>query len=580
MKTVRNWKMYVIRCMLVLAAVFAVGLADAGHLPWGTLLSSAQEEDGWHGDEDSGFYYVRDGERLTGMQKIDGAVYYFNNSGYRQSGAIRIKDKLYYFVPLSGRLAVGQSGLRYADSSKTTLYYFYSSKNGTIAYSKWITYKDKKYHVGSDGRLEFGTILVKNRLYHIAGINVGLLRNYARSVYDGKYYYAGSNGVLKTGLRKINGKSYYFDPKDGARIDKEEVMIGQYYYYFGKSGAAARDGWIKRNGKYYYYDKDGHKVFGAVQYDGKTYWCDKNDNGARAVSKWINTGKNIYFFNKKGTINTGFFFVKGKRYYTDNYGRRFRTGWWTYAGRKYYLTKTSYVKTGWFKDGSKTYYFDSSSAAKTGGYYGAAVTGWKNIGSDRYYFRADGTLYKGGWVYDESTGQMCYLGDSTGKVMQRKYASGSYSIKVNRALNTVTVYQGDVPVKAMLCSTGRSIGMTPSGSFQLLDKLRWHTLIGPVYGQYCSHITSSILFHSVPYTTYGNNHTLEYWEYNKLGTAASAGCIRLCTRDAKWLYENCPIGTSVTVYDDYNSAGPLGKPSTSSIGIPCYTNYDPTDENA
>ena len=38
----------------------------------------------------------------------------------------------------------------------------------------------------------------------------------------------------------------------------------------------------------------------------------------------------------------------------------------------------------------------------------------------------------------------------------------------------------------------------------------------------------------------------------------------------KWIYDNCPIGTPVVIYDDAENPGPMGKPGT------IYT--DPADE--
>ena len=63
---------------------------------------------------------------------------------------------------------------------------------------------------------------------------------------------------------------------------------------------------------------------------------------------------------------------------------------------------------------------------------------------------------------------------------------------------------------------------------------------------------------------------IEYDEFNKLGTPASLGCIRLMVCDVKWIYDNCDIGTRVIIYDDAEDPGPMGKPGT------IYT--DPADE--
>ena len=156
-----------------------------------------------------------------------------------------------------------------------------------------------------------------------------------------------------------------------------------------------------------------------------------------------------------------------------------------------------------------------------------------------------------------------------------------YYIKVNYTQNVVTIYGKDSegnytkPVKAMVCSTGTA---TPkSGTYSITNKYTWRALYGGVYGQYSCRIVGSILFHSVPYTKNGDKSSLEYWEYDKLGTTASAGCIRLTVEDAKWIYDNCASGTKVEFYSDSNP-GPLGKPTAQKISsYEEVRGWDPTD---
>lgn len=135
-----------------------------------------------------------------------------------------------------------------------------------------------------------------------------------------------------------------------------------------------------------------------------------------------------------------------------------------------------------------------------------------------------------------------------------------YYIKVNNEANVVTVFTKDnegqytVPVKAMICSTGTA---TPtSGTYGIKLKWEWLGLFGNVYGHYSTQIVGNILFHSVPYLEKGNPASLEYWEYDKLGTSCSAGCIRLTVADAKWIYDNVEKGTLVEFYSS-QEPGPL-----------------------
>lgn len=161
--------------------------------------------------------------------------------------------------------------------------------------------------------------------------------------------------------------------------------------------------------------------------------------------------------------------------------------------------------------------------------------------------------------------------------------SSPYYIKVNYQANTVTIYtkneKGEYtnPFKAMVCSTGT---YTPtSGQYKIQYRWKWLRLVGNVYGQYSTQIVGDILFHSVPYLQKSED-TLEYWEFDKLGQTASAGCIRLQVCDAKWIYDNIPKGTIVEFYADTNP-GPLGKPSAPKItSNEACRNWDPTDPHS
>ena len=178
----------------------------------------------------------------------------------------------------------------------------------------------------------------------------------------------------------------------------------------------------------------------------------------------------------------------------------------------------------------------------------------------KYYYDADGNVIK-----------------DVEKLLPKKR---KYMIKVNTERCVMTIYAKDgrrgyrIPVKSYLCSPGRG---TKSGTFSVGDKYRYRSLFYNSYSQWTAVIHGNILFHTTPYKSYGNNNTLDVAEYNKLGTAASHGCIRLQCVAVKWIYDNCPRGTKVVIYKS-KKAGPFGKPKLEKV--PKWHKWDPTDPTA
>lgn len=158
-----------------------------------------------------------------------------------------------------------------------------------------------------------------------------------------------------------------------------------------------------------------------------------------------------------------------------------------------------------------------------------------------------------------------------------------YSIKVNKETCTVTVYikeeNGDLtPYKAMVCSIGRTGHDTPEGKgYKTTDYYDWRLMVDNTYGRYAVRFNGSIMFHSVPYYKAKKN-SLEWQDYNKLGSPASLGCIRLAVADAKWIFDNCKRGTEVEVYSGPASTDPLGTPEPIRLDTKSeFRDWDPTD---
>lgn len=208
---------------------------------------------------------------------------------------------------------------------------------------------------------------------------------------------------------------------------------------------------------------------------------------------------------------------------------------------------------------------------------GTAFTGWTDVEGNRYYINDSYAVL--GWQYLD--GYKLYFAED-GKLVQNLEsiigAQSEYLLKLNKQMNCLTVYAKDgnngfiIPVKSMLCSTGAD---TPIGTSKTNEKYRWHLMNGGVYTQYATRIIpgTGYMVHSVIYEK-PNNKTLRTDTYNYLGIARSAGCVRLTSADSKWIYDNCKLGTTVTIYNS-PIPGPYYRPTV--VQIPSNQKWDPTD---
>ena len=170
---------------------------------------------------------------------------------------------------------------------------------------------------------------------------------------------------------------------------------------------------------------------------------------------------------------------------------------------------------------------------------------------------------------------------TTSTISRLTKANKKYHIVIYREDCVTVIYSLDAAgnydkaVKVFICSPGADEN-TELGTFKITEKYRWHELLGPSWGQYCCRFNGHILFHSVPYEE-EDNSTLKYWLYNKLGTKDSMGCVRLTTANAKWIYDNCEIGTIVSVVAD-PLPNELKKPKAQQISYSDKNRgWDPTD---
>ena len=230
------------------------------------------------------------------------------------------------------------------------------------------------------------------------------------------------------------------------------------------------------------------------------------------------------------------------------------------------------IRDGWIQEGEETYYYEN----------GQRKSGWLTYEGQKYYLNpAKNGAKEIGWEYVD--GYKLYFNNDGQFVQDVDYLIGpqdSYFIKVYKWANYVIVFAKDgdngytIPVKAMICSCGNN---TPEGDYWTPNNFRWLTMVGGSKAQWCTQIIGSYLFHSVPYRIADNSTLYTDLMYNFLGTTQSLGCIRLKAGDAKWIYDNCSIGTHVNI-DPYTNSGPFDKPAFEPL--PSWHTWDPTDPTA
>ena len=173
------------------------------------------------------------------------------------------------------------------------------------------------------------------------------------------------------------------------------------------------------------------------------------------------------------------------------------------------------------------------------------------------------------------------------KIVKADIDSNQYYIKLNKTENVVMIYSLDTSnryntlVKTFVISAGNN---TPLGIFKIKERHAYISFAAGTYGRYGVRIDGPYWFHSVPYNTLPKNghwDNISYKEYNKLGSLASAGCIRLAVKDAKWIYENIPKGTLIEIYESDTLPEGVTKPKAIKIDTNSENKgWDPTDPDS
>lgn len=145
----------------------------------------------------------------------------------------------------------------------------------------------------------------------------------------------------------------------------------------------------------------------------------------------------------------------------------------------------------------------------------------------------------------ETEGQRARWTNPTGGTQPDLSQYANISVDVNIADQKAYVKSDGQTIYTMITSTGMD-DSTPHGTYTVGARgTHFFNASEGMGADYWVRFYGPYLFHSVPT---GQNFG-EYLEDEgaKLGQPASHGCVRLSVADAKWLYEQLPDGTPVTI---------------------------------
>ena len=148
-----------------------------------------------------------------------------------------------------------------------------------------------------------------------------------------------------------------------------------------------------------------------------------------------------------------------------------------------------------------------------------------------------------------------------------------------------------IALRTMICSSGRQKHETPTGTFKLYDSYQYK-LLGTgdshCYGLWACRFKTHYLFHSVPISfdagrDIEKGHRMcDMHKFEKLGTVASDGCVRVTVADAKWIYDLYDQGKTKVSVRILKDKGPIPEKPPKVIWQEPYTDkngygWDPTD---
>ena len=358
-----------------------------------TLVNVVKE--GWV-NEDGGFAYYVEGEKLTGVQQIDGFYYDFGENGvnvgqtkltglffdeeaqvYRYSyigeladGWQSIGGEWYYFknyAAVSGPTKVGQLNYEFEENGKLISGVWVNTLNGYRYYygpayysNSWREIDGNWYYFRNGCRVtgikfvprQENKAISEWRLFDENGVDCGLAPD-GMYILDGVEYYLVS-GQKSYGLRKV-GEDYYLFKNDGIVKNKRTYAWVSHCdlpvadYDFGADGKLL-NGIVEKVDGMYFYENGNLATCGLVEYGGTyyyVYWGGIVKTGKQYVvrTRCDLPAMQSYEFGEDGKILNGVVEKEDGLYFYEN-GNLATCGMVNWEGNYYYVYWEGVIKTG------------------------------------------------------------------------------------------------------------------------------------------------------------------------------------------------------------------------------------------
>jgi len=346
--------------------------------------------------------------------------------------------------------------------------------------------------------------------------------------YGNRYYIDPGTGYRHTGWLLLEGLWYYFW-SDGTLATGWVYLSGDWYYFDLDTGIVHR-GWIETSdgNRYYMRPEDGIEQKYWRQIDG--YWYYFGSDGKMCRGWNLANDGYWYYFEDSGIVHRGWIETSdGERYYMRPSDATEQKGWCKIDDYWYYFGNDGKMCVGWQLIGGYKYYFYKQT---DDGPWGANAA---DVVIDGYYVNPSGYTSASWGVWEK----MVFLAENTS-------SSTDYLILVDVDYCKLGVFHGSKgnwePLYYWDCSPGKSSTPTVRGHFKINSKGLYFYSGSAKCWYWSEFYNGEYAIHSVLY--YPSGYVMD----GRTGVHLSHGCVRVNYDNAYWVYETCPIGTTVYVY--------------------------------